>query len=97
MACASLRACAAGTLADAPEQNETEEPSGDDTVQRREEEGAAETGSGGCEWMRLRVDLRHEFRGGRRRIGVKQEGVDENKGRLSTAMRGRGGGGTFAS
>jgi hypothetical protein len=71
MACASLRACAAGTLADAPEQNETEEPSGDDTVQRREEEGAAETGSGGCEWMRLRVDLRHELRGGRRRIGVK--------------------------
>lgn len=52
-----MRTCAAGTLADAPEQKEREEPSGDDTVQRMEEEGAAEGVSGGCEWMRLRVDV----------------------------------------
>jgi hypothetical protein len=57
MAWASLRTCAAGTLADAPEQKEREERSGDDTVQKMEEEGAAEGGSGGCEWMRLRVDV----------------------------------------
>ncbi len=53
MACASLRTCAAGTLEDAPEQNEREEPSGGDTVQKMDEEWEAkEIGVWGC--MRLR-------------------------------------------